>query len=406
MIKVSTSYYNKEEAELFKSYPNYQTINGKIQSDISIPKSEFLASLMFTEQANEDGWRSYDDLKDRVQHRLGDIEDILDFDDDSIKTNHSSQRINASGLTERLGVSLGLNVVNQFHGFSEADWAITEDEYIDGKRLKDFDYQISMASDGQKFIQVENKGNVCADNSKKNSSVSRHYNSIKEKKSDIITREKSAGIPRHQNIYYGTIGVIDSQNKAKVWLVDPIAFNVEWNPRKFKLISRLSFYANLFAEIGVHKRILIPLLQKIELLKETDNIDKFDKVRLEGIQKTPRTFFSAKNFVKINTNEAFGSFFFVKTEKGIKVFLMAITKEILKLIISQDFEEILSYNYKNADLNEKAIIEMSTKLTQATEEFEMTKTEFVLDEKRKRLFAQYYGSIEHTSSGRIFGIIN
>jgi len=405
MIKVSVEYYNNKEAVLFISYPNYKTINAKIHVEFKISKSEFLTTLMFTEQANENGWHTYNDLKKRVQYRLGDIEDILDFNDDTIKVKQSSQRVNASGLTERIGVSLGLNVVNQFHGLSEADWSITEDEYFDGKRVKDFDYEISIASDGQKFIQVENKGNVCDDNTKKNSSVSQHYKSIKEKKEEILEREELANIPRHENIYYGTIGVVDGKNKAKVWLIDPIAFNIEWNPKKFKLLSRLYFYAKLFKEIGVHKRIIVPLIERIELLKKSGNISEFDKVRLKDTYKSLKIFISAKNFANINTNEAFGSFYFVKTKEGTKVFLMAVTKEILKLIINQDFNGIINYEYKNGDLDEKATVELSTKLSQTSEEFEMTKVQFVFDEKRKRLFAQYYGTIEYSSSGRIFGII-
>ena len=405
MIKVSTEYYNKKEAELFMSYPNYKSIDRKIQRDISILKSEFLATLMFTEQADEDGWRTYEDLRIRVQHRLGDIEDILDFSKSTVNSKQSSRRMMASGLTERLGVSLGLNIVNQFHGLSEADWAITSDKYKNGKRLKDFDYEISIASDGEKFIQVENKGSVCDDNTKKNSSVSQQYTSIKKKKKEILEYENEEGIPRHQNIYYGTIGVVDNQNTAKVWLVDPEPFYIDWSPLKFKIIARLSFYANLFNEIGVHDKIVDSLIERIEKLKASKDIESFNKVPLKGIKST-RTYVKAKNFVKINTTEAFGSFFFVDTVKGVKIYLVAITKVILKLVISQDFESIINYVYKNAELSEKVIIEMSAKLSEKDEDFEMIQDKFTWDSKRKKFSEQYYSLLESTSSGRIFGLVD
>jgi hypothetical protein len=70
------------------------------------------------------------------------------------------------------------------------------------------------------------------------------------------------------------------------------------------------------------------------------------------------------------------------------------------------FDEILEYEYKNAELSDRVIIELSAKLSKTSEEFEFKKTKFVLDERRKRYFYQAYQEIDFTSSGRIFGRIN
>jgi len=405
VIKLSVDYYNDSEKKLFQAYPNYSKIDNSITGNFNIRKDELMTYLMFTEQADEDGWRKYKDLKDRVQYRLGDVDDILDFSEGSIMTRQSSQRMNASGMTERIGVSLGLNVVNQFHGFTEADWAITDDEYINGKQVKDFDYKISMASDGKRFIQVENKGSITVDNKKKGSSISQHYASIKEKKSEIHEHESELSIPRHQNFYYGTIGVLDNKNMAKVWLVDPLAFEVDWDPRKYKLVSRLLFYYNLFQNIGIHKRILVALKERIEKIKNTEKYLEFNKVRLDNIEKTPQAFIRSNTIVRINSNEAFGTFFFIETENQSGVYIMAVTKAIIKLIINQDFEGILNYEYKNAELSENAIVELSARLRNASKDFDFSKVKFVIDERRKRYFAQRYTEVSYTSSGRIFGMI-
>lgn len=254
-LQLSVNYYNDEEAKLFKAYDNYTVIDQMIRHNLLISEDEFKSYMLFTEYADEDGWRTYRDLADRVQHRLGDIEDFLDFSQGSIQTKMSSTRMNDSRMTERIGVSLGLSVVNKFHCLTEADWAITPNVYIGGKRVKDFDCQIPMASDGSRFIQVENKGSINDDNNYKTSSVSNHYSSIKGKKESILDKEKIQGIARHQNIYYGTISVLDNHNTAKVWLVDPEAYNVNWDPKKYKLISRLIYYAKLFEEIGININI-------------------------------------------------------------------------------------------------------------------------------------------------------
>lgn len=401
-LNLSVDYYNSGEKSLFQAYPNYTIISDLLSRNFSIPKNEFVSYMMFTEQADEDGWRKYHELRDRVQYRLGDIEDILDFSNGSIQSKQSSQRMNASKMTERIGVSLGINVVNKIHKLTEADWAITDDIYIGGKRIKDFDYQISIASDGTKFIQVENKGTVNDNNSYKTPSVSEHYSSIKEKKSSILKREQSQGIPRHQNIYYGTIGVLDSQNQAKVWLVDPPAFEIEWNPVKLKLISRLIYYSNVFSEIGIHKRFQIALDKRIEQLFNAKDIYEFNRVPLE-VPLITYTYIRNNNFVSINNNEAIGTFFFINKSE---IFLLALTKVIIRLVLLQDFNKILEYEFKNAEISNKVIIELSAKLNKASEEFEFTKTKFALDERRKRYFYQSYQEIGFTSSGRIFGKIS
>jgi hypothetical protein len=400
-LKLSVDYYNAAEKTLFQSYPNFAALSGILNREILISEAEFVSYMMFTEQADEDGWRTYPELKDRVQNRLGDIEDILDFSKGSIQSKKSSQRMNASKMTERIGVSLGINVVNKFHGLTEADWAITDDVYIGGKRIKDFDYEIPIASDGTKFIQVENKGAVIDDNSYKTPSVSEHYSSIKAKKNSILAREQAQGIPRHQNVYYGTIGVLDSQNTAKVWLVDPPAFEVEWNPIKFKLISRLIYYSKVFSEIGIHNRFQIALDKRIHQLFTAKDINEFNRVPLDVPLKT-YTYIKNNNFVNINNTEAIGTFFFINSNE---VFLLALTKVIIRLVLLQNFDGILEYDYKNAELSDKVIIELSAKLSKASEEFEFTKTKFVLDESRKRYFYQAYQEIGFTSSGRIFGKI-
>lgn len=403
-LKLSVDYYNIAEGELFENYPNYNDIQQIIGTQIAIKEGDFISYLMFTEQANEDGWRTYVDLKDRVQYRLGDIQDILDFSSGTIQSKLSSIRMSGSGMTERIGVSLGINVINKIHNLTEADWAITNDTYIDNKRVKDFDYEISIASDGTRFIQVENKGTVNENNNLKSSSVSSHYASIKEKKASILLREKEIGISRHLNIYYGTIGVLDNQNTAKVWLVDPPAFNIEWNPRKFKLISRLIYYSQIFNEIGIHKKFQLALQKRIGELIEAKDFEKYKDKPL--ISPLPLTYISSKNLVKINGNEAFGTFFFINNESKKDVFTIALPKVIIKLVLYQRFDDLLEYEYNNVELSEKVTIELSTKLKDETKEFENTKTKFVFDERRKRYSYQSYQEIYSTSSGRIFGLIN
>jgi len=396
-LQLSVDYYNSEEAQLFQSYEKYDQINQLISQGFTIPEDEFKSYLLFTEQADDDGWRTYNDFKAKVESRKSFIDDYLDFSDGSIKARFNPERMTASRMAESVGVSLGINVINQIHGLSEADWAITPNVYIKGKRVKDFDYEIPIASDGSRFIQIENKGCTVVDNNLKSSSVSQKYSSIKGKKESLRSRCIS------QNIYYGTIGVLDNHNTAKVWLVDPDAYNIDWNPSKYKLVSRLIYYLNVFKEIGIHKNISIALESRIDQLLGAKDYTSFNNIVLNLKKGVPSNLIQAKNIVAINYSDAFGTFFFLKSNQGIQVFMIALPKALINLVLSQNFDGILNYEYQNEEINDNVTIGLETKLNRASDEFE--NLGFILDDKRKRYFLQSYQHISHTSSGRIFGTV-
>ena len=71
------------------------------------------------------------------------------------------------GFTERIGVALGLCVVNEIHGLTAADWKKIPEAPGKGGHPT-FDFEISTASTGTNFIQTENKGSTIADNSQQN----------------------------------------------------------------------------------------------------------------------------------------------------------------------------------------------------------------------------------------------
>jgi hypothetical protein len=161
----------------------------------------------------------------------------------------------------------------------------------------------------------------------------------------------------------------------------------------------------VFQEIGIHKRFQIALEKRIKELIESEDIAKFNNIPLNSTIRSPMSFIQNNNFSSINTNEAFGTFFFINKENGNEVYLMALPKVIILLILNQNFERILEFEYKNAELSDRVIIELSARLSIASEEFNSSKTKFIIDERRKRYFYQVYQNISYTSSGRIFGTI-
>ncbi len=257
IINLSLEYYDAAQQTLFQGFPNATQLNTLVQNVIAIDKANFLAYMMFTEQMDKNGFRTYNDLQRRIQNRLGDIDDFLSFNNGSVQSKMTALEMMQPAFTERIGVTLGLCVINKIHGLTAADW-----KKIDETRGRNahptFDFEFPIASTGTTFIQAENKGSIVTDNTLQNASVQNHYNGIKIKKDYVRAEEAKKQIYIHQNLYYGTIGVLDSRANGigKVWLVDPPAFEIEMEPRKYKLLARLHYYLDEFKNIGVKGRII------------------------------------------------------------------------------------------------------------------------------------------------------
>jgi len=407
-IKLSLEYYDSKQDNLFQCFPNALQLNKLVKHGIIISKDELLAYMMFTEQMDRDGFRNYSELQNKIQNRLGDIEDFLCFSNESIQARFIGNEMMQSGFTERIGVALGLCVVNNIHGLTAADWKKIK-EAPGRKGHPTFDFEIPIASTGQNFIQAENKGSTIADNSQQSGSICNHYNSIQSKKNYIRKEEDSKQIPLHQNFFYGTIGVLDNRTNsiAKVWLVDPPALEIEMEPEKYKLLARLHYYLDEFKNIGVKNKIIIAIKKRIIEIEESSDYLKFDNVPLD--YKFPRAFhliMDGKIFAAVDNNEAFGRIFIVKHKQKIFPYLNAFPKALMQIIILQNFENILGYKYDPDFINEdvQVLMRLGDKELEGSTLPENIK--FVFNERRKYYEATYFGKVSHSNDGRVFGLLH
>ena len=407
-INISVDYYNKHERELFSGFPNHEDINTIIRGSFAISKSELLTYMMFTEQDNDrDGYRNYNELSTKYSGRLGNIDDYLLFNNQSIQSRVSPTIMNNADITELLGVSLGLCVINRIHGFTEADWKKIPETNANST----FDFTIPKASTGTNFIQAENKGSVIDNNEYKRSSVSNRYSEIIDKKHYVREQERIHRIVRHQNLYYGTIGVIDTRNNsiAKVWLVDPPAKEINEDPRKYKLLSRLYFYLDEFRNIGVKEKLIKAIEKRINEINESKDFEKFNNVHLDYKYPHPfHLFMDGKNFVAIDHNEAFGRVFYIKYKEKIHPFIYALPRSIMQLIIYQDFDKIMKYEYIPSFSEKKVNVLLLSKFKEFEEKdvIYYIKDMFVFNERRIRYEASFFNELYHSKSGRIFGLLN
>lgn len=406
-LNIDIAYYNDEQRNLFQGFPTANALNQIVQNGITITEDEFLAYMMFMDQDdNYTGYRTYAELRDLISSRLGDLHNYISYNNNSVQSIVPPERMHNARFTERIGISLGLCLINKIYGFTAADWKKIPETTLNST----FDFEIPVASTGTNFIQVENKGCIVDDNSYKRPTVSSRYGEIKVKKDYVRDEERKKQIPIHQNLYYGTIGVLDNRpnSNAKIWLVDPPAFEIEMEPRKYKLIARLRYYLDEFKNIGVKKKITDALERRIKEIEASKDYNQFNFVKLDD--KFPVSggyylYMEGNVFANVDTNEAFGRVFLIEDKQTIVPYLLAFPKAIMRLIVRQDFESILNYNY-NPDFM-KDSISVLIRFTKS-EYFEMNLSEklnFVFNEKSRFFETVYFGKVNHTSDGRIFGVI-
>jgi hypothetical protein len=212
IFNVDVEYYDANHENLLTSIRGIKAGLAQVAGQtIEIPEGEFLTYSLFTKLGTGPG--RFATLRS-IQRVAGlyaqPLHDYFSFAR-TLKLKKAGYDPEV-GLRERIGVALGLSTVSRIHGMSVADWV-----RIPVMQTKHLDFHL--ASNGKRKVQVETKGSVVLDNSKK-AQISGHATKIVEKKNHLASLPKEAA-QWQASVRYGTIAAIDDTHRAKVWLLDP-----------------------------------------------------------------------------------------------------------------------------------------------------------------------------------------
>ena len=244
MIKVRVDYYRKSDhgklTEALKKAPN-RKIPPSGGDAIEIPTAEFLAYWLFEDKNPDDPLvRDFEALAALASEAIPDLRNNFESTDSTIRA-----RIRKTGqerppdIPTRLGVAIGLSVVNQIVGLTRADWSKIDKSRSNKRENPRFDYELAATPVG--LVALENKGGIVRDNTKKGPAVSKRKREIEECKTSL--RPSYEEVP-----LIGTIGVADSRDDSqlKCWLLDPPMPNPSnLPPEVFRVLNRLRFQRSL-----------------------------------------------------------------------------------------------------------------------------------------------------------------
>ena len=347
VINVVVSFYDAEEREKLLKFPTSSELLEIEARGIGVPVAEFLTYYLFhRKRLGHLEYRNYASIGMKANIALAALDGCVEFTGQSLCTfNKSHEQLRE--VSEHIGEAIGLCVIGRIHKLIEADWYPIKERRGAGA-LPTFDFEL--ASDGDRFIQVENKGSSVANNRLVSPAIRQHKSNIAEKKRKIETTASDSITP--SVLRYGTIAAIDPRRDGSVrcWLVDPAPDPADENPRRFRLLRRMRFLLEWISLISPRSQLAAALATRISDLDNLQNPFELDGVRLLrgtgepfSFQPTtgPHSSFMASRS-RISDGPAGG--IITRLNRG-ALLLIGIREELLEIAADQSFEQISTFRF-------------------------------------------------------------
>jgi hypothetical protein len=245
---------------------------------MKITKSEFLAYWLFEDKdPTHPLARDFETLARDAAKAIPALSFHFESKGSQIRARYMEPGTERPGdIPTRLGVSVGLSVVNKILGITRADWNKIKKTYTTkGKEKPRFDYDLAGTPAG--FVAVENKGGIVFDNTRKTG--------VSARKTEIVSGKKALR-PFYGSVpLIGAIGVADSRedSRLKCWLLDPpMVPPDDLNPEVFQITSRLRYHRSLMKMVFPKWESLDhSIAERIESILSENQWKHFEKLALK-----------------------------------------------------------------------------------------------------------------------------
>ncbi len=331
-------------------YPNALAIQAIVEGGVEIPTSEFLTYYLFhKKRSGKKGWKTYREISAKTGIAAVELNEWVDFNGDSISTPRDV-KYQVGPITERIGESVGMCVINALHGLTAADWNhVPEQPGVGGVKTPDYE----LAADEKFIIQLEAKGSSVRNNSLKPPSVSNHKSNIAKKKREIAKLEKANNYKYPADLRYGTIAVMgeDPGSPVKCLLVDPPADGDGLRARNLRLIHRMRFLRDWITFLSPRSQLASALQTRLLTIESASDPYSQNGLTLlkgdgESFDFSPlsagghSSFFSNKPRI---TGVAAGGL--CSRMNPSNLFFTGIREDLLKVAADQNFNELTQVRY-------------------------------------------------------------
>ena len=409
-IKIAVDYYSDDDANKLHKYSSKDEIETVIsRRNIEIPKEEFLTYfLLYLKGSGVPEYGNYKAVEEYISDAYSQMRHLIIFNGQSLSA--APQLTDAhTSLPEHIGEAVGLSVISRIHSFNEADWCPIK-KMKGADALKTFDFQI--ASTGSKIIQVENKGSIVDDNTKKSDPIYAHKASIKEKKDALEKLSKESKDPNPANLRYGTIAAVDRRPESiiKSWLTDPPPELILIDPKLLRLFIRLRFLSGWITFFSPRSQFATALATRINCLEKIQNPFELDNSPLKKVNgdefnfppflflDREFSFFSNKSHV---TDGPAGGIILKISEK--ELFFLGMQEDLISLASQQNFIDIMNFDFPYGTVEKT--IECNISRSRFSDMNLILPDSIQLKRKKDYIKLNLKGEIHYSSSGLVFGIL-
>ena len=388
-VKFDIDYYNNEHQEKLLKHKYANRIKHLVDFGMSEKVNEFQVYAMFIEQDNRPRFCNYSQLKQLVLSRTQLLKDYIDTNGGTVR---SLVPPGKNQITERVGVATALLIMNHIFDLHRADW----ERIPETSKRRTMDFQI--ASNGSDFILVEAKGTIFeTGNLHRNAELEAN---IKEKKRAHLTEN-----PNLTSLFGVITGIPCQLNKnAQCLLLDPLIEDIEMDPEKYRLLSRLIFYSRILRVISAGQ-LVRALLNRIEVLKRSHNYKEFDGLPLvdiyeEPIIPPPNNPSSVWNKTVVKDKIVGQMFPLSKTD----FFYFAIDMDIYRLMVEQSFKAILAFRSNLSEqFIERVTYDNAIVDVRDLDKYDIPYNRFKKIEEQKRVIMTLTGNVNYSPSGQVIG---
>jgi len=399
-ISVRVGYYNQEHREALQRYPTADRIQKLVEEEFAVPVPEFLTYFLFHKIRSVPTLRSgYAAVREAITHSYGMLSDFVNLENGFLYLSDEALML-PEYVTEHIGESVALSVMNRIHGLTEADWVPIPRPSV-GKFL---DYEL--ASNGTQKIQVEAKGSVVRDTALKSDSISHHRLSIEQKKGET---EDGLG----SSLRYGAITAIPSGPQAlRCWLLDPAPEDDQREPRDLQIIARLHFLRWIIWLVSPRSHLATALANRVrdaETLQQPYELSGIPLVNADGSSleirynivryRSVAAFFASRSRV---IDASVGGIVIPVPKRDGFIFV-GFREDLLELAAGQNFEEISRYSAPVASGQKRVLCTVSLR------EFDTfgISAESLPGFRRSGgyVYFELQGTLAYSQEGLVFGVL-
>jgi len=353
-VSIPVLAYDEHHQAVLLRGPRTAAIARLLGAGLCIPVPAIHIHAMFEElDPGKVGFRSYAELARTAANREAQMNDYFDFSGGVLSARPSNNPGARGKMVERMGVACSLLAMNEVIGATEADWRLIPAS----SKQKTLDFQL-VGSNGDSIVSVEAKGTVVDRVDRKSPGVSKAKASIEAKK---LEARSNVHVRAHEE--YGVIAALSEQadEGSRIYLLDPPALGADEDPRRFKLLTRIRYYARHLALVSQF-RMLLALENRVRAISEVSNYQELDGLSLVGPHGERFALPEALgNRPLVSAPGVFGRILWPRTngllEKPERGLFVGFSPKLFDVLASQDFSTIHSLRWTRTTwISEAAVV--------------------------------------------------